>query len=148
VIAVDTNVVVRYLVEDDVAQTDRAEVVLRSGAVMVPKTVILETAWVLRTRYRFDRAAIATGLRQLLGLPGVAAEDPGTVAQALDLHDQGFDFADALHLASSRRAESFATFDQALRRQARRLPDLVSVVAPQRAPAVLQRRGAIPSGSA
>jgi predicted nucleic-acid-binding protein len=130
VIAVDTNIVVRYLVEDDVAQTDRAEVVLRSGAVWVPKTVLLETAWVLRTRYGFDRVAITNGLQRLLGLPGVAVEDPGVVARALDLHDQGFDFADALHLASSRRAAAFATFDRALRRRTRRMPDLVAVVAP------------------
>jgi predicted nucleic-acid-binding protein len=129
-IAVDTNVVVRYLLEDDVAQTDRAEVVLRSGALLVPKTVVLETAWVLRARYRFDRVAIASGLRRLLGLPGVAVEDPEAVAQALDLHDQGFDFADALHLASSRRADTFATFDHALRRRARHAPDLMPVVAP------------------
>jgi predicted nucleic-acid-binding protein len=130
VIAVDTNIVVRYLVEDDMAQTDRAEVVLRSGAVLVPKTVLLEAEWVLRTRYQFDRAAIAHGLRQLLGLPGVAVEDPPVVARALDLADQGFDFADALHLASCRQAEAFATFDRALRRRARRVPDLVPVVAP------------------
>ena len=129
-IAVDTNVVVRYLVEDDVAQTDRAEVGLRSGAVLVSKTVVLETAWVLRTRYRFGRAAIARGLRQLLGLPGVAVEDPDAVALALDLHDQGFDFADALHLPSSRQADAFATFDRALRRRARRMPELVPIVAP------------------
>lgn len=129
-IAVDTNVVVRYLVEDDLAQTDRAEVVLRSGAVLVPKTVLLEAAWVLSARYRFDRAAVARGLRQLLGLPGVTVEDPEVVARALDLHDQGFDFADALHLASSGRADAFATFDHALRRKARRLPDVLPVVAP------------------
>ena len=129
-IAIDTNVVVRYLVEDDVAQTDRAEVVLRSGAVWVPKTVVLETAWVLRSRYGFDGAAIARGLRQLLGLPGVTVEDPGTLAQALDLHDRGFEFADALHLASSRGADAFATFERALRRKARRLPELVPIVAP------------------
>lgn len=129
-IAVDTNIIVRYLVEDDVPQTDQAEVVLRSGAVLVPKTVLLEAAWVLRTGYRFDRAAVAHGLRQLLGLPGVTVEDPGVVARALDLHDQGFDFADALHLASSRRADAFATFDHGLRRRARHVPDLVPVVAP------------------
>ena len=129
-IAVDTNIVVRYLVEDDVAQTDRAEVVLRSGAVLVPKTVLLETEWVLRTGYRFNRAAVARGLRQLLGLPGVAVEDPDAVARALDLHDQGFDFADALHLASCRRADAFATFDHALRRKARRVTDIIPVVAP------------------
>jgi predicted nucleic-acid-binding protein len=130
VIAVDTNVVVRYLVEDDVAQTDRAEVVLRSGAVLVSKTVLLEAEWVLGSRYEFDRAAIANGLRGLLGLPGVSVEDPEAVARALDLHDQGFDFADALHLASSRRADAFATFDRALRRKARRMVDLVPVVEP------------------
>jgi predicted nucleic-acid-binding protein len=130
VIAVDANVVVRYLVEDDVAQTDRAEVVLRSGAVLVPKTVLLEAEWVLRSRYEFDRPTIANGLRGLLGLPGVTVEDSEAVARALDLHDQGFDFADALHLASSRRADAFATFDHALRRKARRVFDLVPVVAP------------------
>jgi predicted nucleic-acid-binding protein len=130
VIAVDTNIVVRYLTEDDVAQTDRAEVVLRSGAVLVPKTVLLEAEWVLRTRYHFDRASVARGLRQLLGLPGVTVEDPEAVVRALDLQDDGFDFADALHLASSRPAEAFATFDRALRRRARRVPDLVPVVAP------------------
>ena len=129
-IAVDTNVVVRYLVEDDVAQTDRAEVVLRSGAVLVPKTVILETAWVLRTRYRFDRGAIAGGLGRLFGLPGVTVEQPEAVARALELYEQGFDLGDALHLASSRRADAFATFDHALRRKARRRSDLVPVVAP------------------
>jgi predicted nucleic-acid-binding protein len=130
VIAVDTNVLVRYLVEDDLAQTDRAEVVLKRGSVLVPKTVLLETAWVLRTRYRFDRGAIASGLRRLLGLPGVRIEDPEAVAQALDLHEQGFDFADALHLASSGQADAFATFDRTLRRRARRVPDVVPVIAP------------------
>ena len=129
-IAIDTAIVVRYLVEDDVAQTDRAEAVLRSGEVLVPKTVLLETAWVLRSRYRFDLAVIASGLRQLLALPGVAVPDPGTVAQAINLHEQGFDFADALHLASRRQADPFATFDYALRRPARRIPDLVPVIAP------------------
>jgi predicted nucleic acid-binding protein len=40
------------------------------------------------------------------------------------------DFADALHLASSGKAEAFATFDRALRRRARRMPDLVPIVTP------------------
>jgi predicted nucleic-acid-binding protein len=130
VIAVDTNVLVRYLVEDDVRQTDRAEAVLRSGAVMVPNTVLLETEWVLRTSYRFDRSAIADGIKKLLGLPGVQSEDGTTAGQALAWYAKGLDFADALHLASSGRAEAFATFDQALRRKARRISGTVAVVAP------------------
>jgi predicted nucleic-acid-binding protein len=130
VIAVDTNLLVRYLVEDDPAQTDRAESVLRSGAVLVPNTVLLETAWVLRTGYGFDRAAIADGITKLLGLRGVRAEDRVMAGQALDWYARGLDFADALHLASSTQAEAFATFDRALQRKARGLAGTVPVVAP------------------
>jgi predicted nucleic-acid-binding protein len=130
VIAVDTNVLVRYLVEDDPVQTDRAEAVLRSGAVLVPTTVLLETAWVLGSSYGFDRVAIVDGIAKLLGLPGVEAEDSATAGEALDWYAQGLDFADALHLASSGRAEAFATFDRALRRRARAVMGTIRVVAP------------------
>jgi predicted nucleic-acid-binding protein len=131
VIAVDTNIPVRYLVEDDVAQTDRAETVLRSRSVFLPKTVLLETEWVLRTLYRFERAAIEDGLTRLLGLPGIEVEDRPAVALALAWYGQGpLAFADALHLASSRHADAFATFDQTLRRRARAIADAIPVVAP------------------
>jgi predicted nucleic-acid-binding protein len=131
VIAVDTNILVRYLVEDDVAQTDRAETVLRSGSVLLAKTVLLETEWVLRTLYRFGRTAIEDGLTRLLGLPGIEIEDRPAVALALAWYGQDrLDFADALHLASSRQAEAFATFDQVLRRRARALAGAIPVMAP------------------
>lgn len=129
-IAVDTNILVRYLVEDDVAQTDRAEAVLRSGDVLVLKTVVLETEWVLRSLYGFGRPAIADGMARLLGLPGIEIEDRPAVARALSWYGQGLDFADALHLASVAHADAFATFDQALRRKARRIDGAVAVVAP------------------
>jgi predicted nucleic-acid-binding protein len=131
VIAVDTNILVRYLVEDDVAQTDRAETVLRSGSVLLPKTVLLETEWVLRSLYRFERSATAEGITRLLGLPGVEIEDRAAVSQALGRFGEGLDFADALHLASSREADAFATFDRALGRRARALAEAIPVVAPQ-----------------
>jgi predicted nucleic-acid-binding protein len=130
VIAVDTNILVRYLVEDDVAQTDRAEAVLRSGPVLVVKTVVLEIEWVLRSVYEFGRPVIANGITRLLGLPGVEIEDRPAVARALVWYGQGLDFADALHLASAVPADAFATFDRALRRKARRLDGAVAVVVP------------------
>jgi predicted nucleic-acid-binding protein len=130
VIAVDTNVLVRYLVEDDPDQADRAEAVLLSGAILVPTTVLLETAWVLRSGYRFDRAAIVDGITKLLGLPGVQAEDSAAAGRALTWYAQGLDFADALHLASSGRAEAFATFDRALRCRARAAMGAIRLVAP------------------
>ena len=91
VIAVDTNILVRYLVEDDVAQTDRAETVLRSGSVLLAKTVLLESEWVLRTHYRFERAAIEDGLPRLLGLPGIEVEDR-PAGPALAWYGQGAGF--------------------------------------------------------
>jgi predicted nucleic-acid-binding protein len=129
-IAIDTNVVVRFLTRDDPAQATRAKSLIETRSIFLPKTVMLETEWVLRTRYRFERAAIAGGLTKLLGLPGVEAEDAATVAQALELHSLGFDFADGLHLASSRRAEGFATFDRALQGKSSVAAEVVAVVAP------------------
>jgi predicted nucleic-acid-binding protein len=120
-IAVDTNVVVRFLAEDDKKQADRAQSVLRGGAVLLPKTVLLETEWVLRGAYGIAGADIAAAFRRLLGLAGVAAEDAPAVARALDWYEGGLDFADALHLASSDRAGRFATFDRALIRRVKRL---------------------------
>jgi predicted nucleic-acid-binding protein len=130
VIAVDTNIVVRVLTRDDSEQAPRARALIESGSAFVPKTVVLETEWVLRSLYRFERAAIEDGIARLLGLPGLELEDRPAVARALEWYGQGLDFADALHLASSGRAEGFATFDRALRRRARRLRDAVPVVAP------------------
>ena len=107
-----------------------AEAVLKTGAVLLLKSVLLETEWVLRSLYRFRRPAIFDGITRLLGLPGVEIEDRPAVARALDWYRRGLDFADALHLASSGRADAFATFDRALRRKARPLAGAVPVVAP------------------
>jgi len=120
-LAVDTNIVVRYLVRDDAAQTARADRLLHTQQILLLKSVILETEWVLRYRYGFDRQAIVASLRALSGLPEVHLEDAPVVAQALTWFSAGMDFADALHLASSGAASRFATFDRAMVSSARRL---------------------------
>jgi predicted nucleic-acid-binding protein len=130
VIAVDTNVVVRFLARDDPAQSPRAKALMEAGSVFVLRTVVLETEWVLRTTYGFDRAAIADAVTKLIGLPGVEVEEMAMVAQALAWYGNGLGFADALHLASSGRAQSFATFDRDLQRNARAIPGTVPVVRP------------------
>jgi predicted nucleic-acid-binding protein len=120
-LAVDTNVVVRYLVRDDPAQTAKADKLFHSQPILLLKTVLLETEWVLRYRYKFDRQAIAAALRALVGLPDVHLEDAPLVVQAFDWFRGGMDFADAMHLAGSGTANRFATFDRALATSARRL---------------------------
>jgi predicted nucleic-acid-binding protein len=129
VLAVDTNVVVRLLVADHAAQTARAAALFRSGRVFIGKSVLLETEWVLRYSYKLGAAAILRGLRSVIGLESVIVEDPTTIADALRMLEQGLDFADALHLASSAQAERFATFDAKLITRARRATELTVVLA-------------------
>lgn len=50
-IAFDTCILVRFLADDDKEQADSAEVLLADNTVFLPKTVLLETEWVLRSRY-------------------------------------------------------------------------------------------------
>ena len=119
-IAIDTNVVVRLLTNDDPAQAARAADLLARERVLVPKTVLLETEWVLRYSYELPSSAVLVAFRKLLGLPQVAAEDATAIARALELYEGGMDFADALHLASARDATAFATFDTRLAKRAGR----------------------------
>ena len=119
--AVDTNVVVRFLVRDDERQAQRARRLLVGGSIFVPKTVLLETEWVLRYTYELSRAAVADGLDRICRMDGVTVEDGTSVRQALGWHGQGMDFADALHIASSGASSAFQSFDRDLQKRAKRL---------------------------
>jgi predicted nucleic acid-binding protein len=114
VIAADTNVIVRLLTGDEPKQTEQARRLFDTETVFLPKTVMLEAEWVLRRLYRLDRAAVVRALAALIALPRVRCEDEAAIMQALSWCSDGLDFADALHLASSRAVTRFATFDLAL----------------------------------
>ena len=124
--AVDTNVIVRYLVADDPDQFRRANAVMGKEAVFIPTSVLLETAWVLSSRYGIDRGRIADRLRAVLGLPDVSVADPVAVDQALEWYERGLDYADALHLALSigSGCNGFLTFDHAFARDANEIQPL------------------------
>jgi predicted nucleic-acid-binding protein len=123
VIALDTNVLVRLVTADDTRQLRAAEAVFESGDLWVCKTVLLETEWVLHYSYELGPSAIREVFRRLLGYSELQVEDRSAVLWALTLYDQGFDFADALRLASSGGADRFATFNRPLAKRIRRLDD-------------------------
>ena len=123
-VAVDTNVVVRLLTEDDPVQAKRARSLFERETILVPTTVLLEAEWVLRRLYRLDVIRIIDALTALIALPNVRCEHLGTVTGALDWTRAGLDFADALHLAGGRAAEHLVTFDAKLVKRAKRIPDL------------------------
>jgi len=108
VLAVDTNVIVRYLTRDDAEQFAKASALISGEDVYVCTTVLLETEWVLR------RERVIAALGAFAGLPRVTLEDPASIAKALDWTRRGMDFADALHLAKAQGCEAFVSFDQRL----------------------------------
>lgn len=118
-IAIDTNIVVRFLVRDDEAQWVRACALIRDSAVYVPASVMLETAWVLRSIHGFRRLQLNEALEQFVGLPNVNVETPERFAFTFDGVRKGLDFADALHLAASERCEGFLTFDRSFVRRSK-----------------------------
>ena len=126
-IAVDTNLVVRILTNDDPNQARRAVKILKSDDIFIPKTVLLETEWVLRHAYEIKRSKIIFGFQKLIGLPNVRVEDPDSIYQAISWYENKLDFADALHLASSKKCASFATFDSSLIKKAQQISSMEMV---------------------
>lgn len=118
--AVDTNVMVRLLTGDHAKQTASARSILAAGPIWVAKTVLLETAWVLRSLYGYDERAVRNALIKFLGLTNVQSEDAQEVFAALSLTEGGVEFADALHLCSRPPNSAFVTFDRRFVRRASR----------------------------
>jgi predicted nucleic-acid-binding protein len=111
-LAIDTNLVVRYLIADDAGQAAKAKRLIDNNDVFVCTTVMLETEWVLRSVYGISTERRAKALAEFAGLARVTLEDPASVARALAWMQQGIDFADGLHLAKAGGCEAFISFDQ------------------------------------
>jgi predicted nucleic-acid-binding protein len=122
VISVDTNVLVRLLTRDDEAQFKASRKLFAAVEIFIPDTVILETEWVLRCAYELQPAAVCDAFRRVFGLRNVHLANGRSLAQAIVWHEQGLDFADALHLAASQGSESLKTFDGTFIRRARKIP--------------------------
>jgi len=117
-LAIDTNVVIRFLTRDHEAAARRALEIFSDGDVFVPMTVILEAEWVLRDAYELPRGEVIRELRRFCSMERVTVGSAEVVRRALDYAEQGLDVADALHLAQATECEAFVTFDKALAKRA------------------------------
>ena len=121
-IALDTNVLVRYLVEDNAEQCRRAATLIevavkREEALFVSEIVMCETVWVLSSAYSFSRIEIVDALSNLLRAKHLVFTSSDRLARSLDAYSHGHgDFADYLIREHARAAgaETVATFDKAL----------------------------------
>lgn len=116
--SVDTNIVVRLIAADDEGQLASALYLLATSDVFISLGVLIESEWVLRSYYLYDRQRLNNALVALLDLSGVLVVDREAVDWALSRHALGADLADMLHLVGSKNAESFVTFDKYLTRDA------------------------------
>ena len=121
-IALDTTVLIRFLVEDD-EQQSRLATRLIEGAIerdeplFISDIVMCETVWVLSSAYRFSRAEIVQALSGLLRARAVVFTSSDRLARALDAYAKGkSDFADYLIREHARAAgaDTVATFDRSL----------------------------------
>lgn len=120
-VAVDTNLLARLLLQDDAAQHKKVKALFRTRQTLTaPVTVLLELVWVLESR-DCSTEQIAFGLTSLLDLPNFKPDRADAVREALHNYLGGMGFADALHLALSRDAQKFMTFDKTFVRQAKKL---------------------------
>ena len=122
--AIDTNILIRFLVEDDAAQLAQVErlitAAVRAGDTLyVPITVALELEWVLRSNFGFNKSTVVQTLQALLSTTELSFESEPAIELALLLFDDAqnvkADFSDCLHIALAHKAGQTPlwTFDKA-----------------------------------
>jgi predicted nucleic-acid-binding protein len=118
--ALDTNVLVRYVVQDDPLQFAAAKRLVRQcladgRSIFVPVTVALELEWVLRASYGYGKDDVLQVLSSLLSAEELNFESERALEVALQLFRDGTaDFADCLHIALATQAgeQPLWTFDK------------------------------------
>lgn len=118
-IALDTNVIVRFFVDDDPVQTRQAEELLASLSEEAPgfvcRETLLELVWVLRKTYGYSRTEIAQVLEGLLASTQLEVENADALGAVLYLYaDRGFGFADLMirQVSQQHGADRVLTFDR------------------------------------
>lgn len=118
--ALDTNVLIRYVVQDDTAQLAAAKRLIRQSlaegqSIFVPVTVVLEFEWVLRASFGYGKDEVLQVLSSLFSAADLSFESERALEVALQLYREGSaDFADCLHVALAAQANESPlwTFDK------------------------------------
>lgn len=118
-ITLDTNLLIRFATHDHLEQAKKAVDLIEGNPVYVPVTVLLETEWVLRSRYQYQTGDFVALVEFLLAQEQIVLEDNDAISSAINAHGAGMDFADALLCA--RAKTPISTFDQKLCKQAKAL---------------------------
>lgn len=119
-IAIDTNILVRLLLEDDQEQLKLAHQLIKrhneKGAIFISIIVFLELYWVLGKYYQWSDEKICDALEDILRAKQFHAENDLAVKMAISRCRKNQDFSDALigQIGASRNLKTY-TFDKALK---------------------------------
>lgn len=102
--ALDTNILVRFILKDESTEKEKnmyaaAKGEMLSNDVFISEVAFSETLWVLQKVYKRPQAIYMMDLRAIAGFENVTLENPQRIANALNWHEKGLDFRDALILA-------------------------------------------------
>jgi predicted nucleic-acid-binding protein len=122
---IDTNVLIRYLVQDDATQAKAATTFIEQHCTaddpgFVGHIVFCELAWVLESNYAQSRMQIATIIEELLQVVQMQAQDPEIIWRALnDYKKSNVDFPDHLlaRINDSNGCDTTFTFDKKAAKQ-------------------------------
>jgi len=117
---IDTNLLVRFLTEDDPEKAKAVETLLGKAGkgevkILIPSVVIAELVWVLKSFYEMDSGELAELVGAVLNTPGLDTQDKSILREALKTFERkGIDFVDAwiLEFARDRNIKTIYTFDR------------------------------------
>lgn len=117
---IDTNLLVRYLTEDDPDKAKSLETLLiKAGKgeikIVIPSVIIAELIWVLESFYKMEASEISQLVGSILNTPGIDTQDRNILREALKIYEnKGRDFVDAwiVEFARERNIKTIYTFDK------------------------------------
>jgi predicted nucleic-acid-binding protein len=123
-IALDTNALVRLLIEDDVHQAAIVQgfvtqAAAQSESILLIPEVLIETVWVLESVYHCQRQEIVGFLNLLVSTAAFTFPEPLMIRHTIAQYQKGGDFADLLNVAQAKRqrARKLISFDNSLQRR-------------------------------
>lgn len=112
-VTLDTNILARFLLQDDPNQSPLTGYLLSNYPCYIPITMVLELAWVLKSK-NFSKQDIITQILEVLRLPNAFPQYQSHAEQALLWANDGMDIADAIHLMIAMQENQLpvTTFDK------------------------------------
>ena len=122
-IALDTNALIRMLIEDDKNQAESVQGVVgfaekNSVQIIILSEVLIETVWVLESVYQCTRDEVIQFLETLISISTFTFPDSSIIRKAIHRYKKGGDFADLLIVGQAKKqgAKKFFSFDKKLQK--------------------------------